>query len=78
MLGLAAFLLSTGVVPQVWISLTEPRLLRKLAEGTTKPCRMVWSKAEEMLSRTDGVGVAGVSNIPVAGSGHLVSIDPTT
>lgn len=50
-------LLSTGIVPQVWSSLTEPRLLRRLAEGTTKPCRMVWSKAEEMLSRTDGVGL---------------------
>lgn len=50
-------LLSTGIVPQVWSSLTEPRLLRRLAEGTTKPCRMVWSKAKEMLSRTDGVGL---------------------
>ena len=57
MLGLTAFLLSTGTVPQVWSSLTEPRLLRRLAEGTTKPCKMVWSKAEEMLSRTDGAGL---------------------
>lgn len=56
MLGLTAFLLSTGKVPQVWSSLTEPRLLRRLAEGTSKPCRMVWSKAEEMLSKQMGQG----------------------
>lgn len=56
-LGLTAFLLSTAIVPEVWSSLTEPQLLRRLAEGATKPCKVVWSKAEEMLSRTDGAGL---------------------
>lgn len=71
-LGLTGFQLATVIVCQVWGSLTELQILRRLAEETTNH----WSKAEEVLPSRGGVRAAAVPNIWVTGSGHLIPIVP--